>query len=913
VSRQLAAGGETSEAVNIVDVSRYEFPCQKAMHQGLLYAKSLGHQLLEVEHIALAMIRARCAPVEREVAEKLRRHLESHLARMPRVFGSVKVEFGRRLDAALDRAEAAAGNNLVDENGLWPALCRQSTILQTWFATETPESGASGRETGKPSVDEVSPKESAFSPGLGKSASATSEPPAPKSEATAKKDSESSERKGTGVKIDGKLQQYTIDLTAMAERGELDPVLGRDGEVRRVLEILGRKKKNNPLLLGEPGVGKSAIAEAIALRIAEKRVPETMRGKRILSLDLGAMLAGAKFRGEFEDRLKGVLRGVEIHKGEVILFIDEIHMLIGAGNPEGSADAANLLKPALARGEIRCLGATTLDEFRKHIEKDPALERRFQPISVEEPTPASALSILRGLKSRYEIHHGVQIDDEALQAAVDLSVRYIPSRYLPDKAIDLMDEAASRLRLQIDSVPAVLDELRSQIAQNEIERKAVGNGAASKAAIASLDAKLDRVKEEHGRIESVWRGHQEVLERLRLAESKRQDLEGMYENAKEGGDFDFAARLQYGEIPRVDDELEKIRGLLLETQKRHPFLRQVVGAREIGEVVAAWTKIPVDKLLEDEASKLGDLEARLGSRVFGQDGALDLIAKAVKRARVGVNDPRRPLGVFLFLGPTGVGKTETAKALAAELFGDENRMVRVDMSEFMEPHNVARLIGSPPGYVGYGDGGELTEAVRQHPYSVVLLDEIEKAHLRVLDILLQTFEDGRLTDGQGRVVDFRNTMIIMTSNIALSVLPTSNGGFSEQSVRQALAQTLRPEFVNRIDEVVVFRKLGARSLEMLIQRLEMDLNARLAFRQFRVHLGGRIRAELLKAGEQGGFGGRAVRRLFQSLVVDAVSDRIVAAPVHARGAWTIDLDQAGAVSWNEEFVAGRYLPPAREG
>ncbi len=886
-----------------MDVSRYEFIAQKALHQGLQYAKSLGHQLLEVEHVALAMVRSDAAPVSRAVNLGLRKHLEVHLGKMPRIFGSPRIEFGKRLDAALDRAESDAKDKLVDEKILWSALCRQSTVLQTWLAASIDSTGGNESKAHNSSTDFVAGEFSSVS-GRGKNTAENN---------VESEDSKSETQREEKIKLDAKLQQFTIDLTGMAERGELDPVVGRDFEVRRVLEILGRKKKNNPLLIGEPGVGKSAVAEAIALRIAENRVPESMRGKRLLSLDLGAMLAGAKFRGEFEDRLKGLLKAIEAHKGEIILFIDEIHMLIGAGNPEGSADAANLLKPALARGEVRCLGATTLDEYRKHIEKDPALERRFQPLNVEEPNRENSLSILRGLKSRYEIHHGVHIDDEALQAAVDLSTRYIPSRRLPDKAIDLMDEAASRLRLQIDSVPAVLDELRSQIAQIEIERKAVGKGPTAANALASLDSRLHRVKDEHARIEAVWRSHQDTLEKVRQAEAKRQELQGLFENARNSGDFDFAARLQYGELPRLEEELQDLRSQLDKVQRRHPFLRQVVGAREIGEVVAAWTRIPVDKLLEDEADRLGTLQALLGRRVYGQDEALNVISKAVKRARVGVNDPRRPLGVFLFLGPTGVGKTETAKALAAELFGDESKMVRVDMSEFMEQHSVSRLVGSPPGYVGYGDGGELTEAVRHNPYSVVLLDEIEKANERVLDILLQTFEDGRLTDGRGRLIDFKNTLIIMTSNIALSIMKDARGGYADQSVRNALAQTLRPEFVNRIDEIVVFRKLGTRSLDLLVDRLESDLNLRLVPRQFRVHLGPRVRSELIKIGENGTFGGRAVRRLFQSMVVDAVSERIISKPGLTVGAWTMDLDGEGGTTWSEEYVPGRYLPPARQG
>jgi len=875
-----------------MDVSRYEFACQKALHQGLQYARSLGHQLLEVEHVALALLRAETITLKEQAGERLKRLLESHLARAPRVYGTVKTEFGRRLDAALDQAEAAAKPALVSETQLWQALCRQSTVIQTFIA-KTAQEGVSGTQRAAGDGFEPIQPPHAVADAV------------PKDKAGARTTEAANK---VPEKLDKSLRQFTIDLSAMAERGELDPVIGRDHEVRRVLEILGRKKKNNPLLIGEPGVGKSAVAEAIAQRIADGGVPESMRGKRVLSLDLGAMLAGAKYRGEFEDRMKNLLKALEALRGQVILFIDEIHMLVGAGNQEGGADAANLLKPALARGELQCLGATTLDEFRKYIEKDPALERRFQPLHVEEPSRQVAVAIMRGIKSRYEIHHGVQIDDEALTAAVELSARYLTGRRLPDKAIDLVDEAASRLRLQIDSVPALLDELRSEISQIEIERKAVGNG--QRAALATLDVRLDKAKIEHGRIETIWRSHQELLDRLKQAEKTRQETLTLLEGAKTQGNFDFAARLQYGESPRIEQELEVIRDELAAMQKRHSFLRQVVGAREVAEVVAVWTRVPVGRLLEDDARKLLGLEERLARRVYGQNPALRKIARAVKRARVGVNDPRRPLGVFLFLGPTGVGKTETAKALAEELFADETKMVRIDMSELMEQHATARLVGAPPGYVGYGEGGELTEAVRMKPYSVVLFDEVEKAHPRVLDLLLQLFEDGRLTDGKGKTVDFRNTLIIMTSNLALAPVTEAEQA-SEQQVRAALAQKLRPEFVNRIDEIVVFRRLGRRHLEHLLARLTSELNARLADRQFRITLGPRLTERLATVGGQATFGGRALRRAFESEVVDAVSDRILALPGLAQGAWALDLDEDGRPRWRLEQRRGYYLLPKR--
>ena len=922
-----------------MDLSRYEFSCQKALHQGLQYARSLGHQWLEVEHVALALLRADAVTLPERMGDRLKRHLESHLARIPRIYGSFRVEFGKRLDLALDAAEAGAKSSdqgLVDEVRLWEVLCRQSTIVQTFLAKLTQERAE--EEARGQAFEPLSP-DSLPSEGHPPGGSAKEHPRTPtaaNSPSTPRRDKASDKSAAADGRGEGPagnrtdttrkvpealakgLRQFTIDLSAMAERGELDPVIGRDPEVRRVLEILGRKKKNNPLLIGDPGVGKSAIAEAIALRIRDGAVPESMRDKRVLSLDLGAMLAGAKYRGEFEERMKTLLGALEALQGKIILFIDEIHMLIGAGNHEGGADAANLLKPALARGELQCLGATTLDEYRRHIERDPALERRFQTLTVDEPDQATTLSILRGIKSRYEIHHGVQIDDDALRAAVELSVRYISGRRLPDKAIDLLDEAASRLRLEIESVPAVLDDLRSKISQLEIERKAVGHGPtpAQRTAMARLDASLEKVRGEQEQLEGIWRRHQELLAELKRAEQSRHETQGLYEDAKTQSDFDFAARLQYGEMPRLKRETDKIRADLAALQAKHAFLRQVVGPREIAEVVGRATGIPIGRLLERDVRKLADLESRLKSRVFGQDHAVRQLAKAVRRARVGIADPRRPSGVFLFLGPTGVGKTETAKALAMELFADESRLIRIDMSEFMEPHTTARLVGAPPGYVGYGEGGELTDAIRHQPYSVVLLDELEKAHPRVLDLLLQVFEDGRLTDGRGRTVDFRHTFIIMTSNFDLSPLGEDRERPGDERLRLFLASRLRPEFVNRIDEILVYGALGRRQLEHLAARFISELNGRLADRPFRVGLGPRLLTRLMNLGGArvggGAFGGRALRRAFETLVVDAISERLLSSHGDlVTGAWTLDLDADDRPHWLPEHRQNFYLPAAK--
>ena len=878
-----------------MDLSKYNFECQKAFHHGLQLAKSYGHQSLEVEHVAFALLRDNPALISNQSTDQFLTALQTHLRRQSRVFGTERVGFGVRLDAALDDVEAALASQLVDEWSLWTALVKQSTTLKTAIEKFSVQSA---RPSNSDSITAQAPAEKTKDRVVGPANSAH-------------RSSETKNEETKPKKVEDVLTRYTVDLSAKAERGELDPVIGRDAEVRRVLEILGRKKKNNPILVGEPGVGKSAVVEALAIRIAASQVPETMKGKRILSLDLGALLAGAKYRGEFEDRMKNLLKAMENHKGQIILFIDEIHMIVGAGNSEGGADAANLLKPALARGEVHCVGATTLDEFRKHIEKDPALERRFQPVTVDEPGRDATVAILRGIKSKYEVHHGVQVDDDAVIAATDLSIRYLTSRTLPDKAIDLLDEACSRLKLEIASMPTALDSLRASIESLEIERKAITPGVKAQAAITSIDVKLSKARVEFDEMNAIWRNHHDVLDRHTASEARRQELLKLFEQSKTNGEYDFAAKIQYSEIPKVESDLKASQEELDRLQKQHHFLRQIVGRREVAEVVCVWTGVPVNKMLESDSDRLMAMEERISRRVFGQDEAVRSVSRAVRRSRAGVSEPGRPLGVFLFMGPTGVGKTETAKALAEELFDDDSKIVRIDMSEFMQEHNVSRLVGAPPGYVGHGEGGELTEAVRRKPYSVVLFDEVEKAHPRVLDIMLQMFDAGRLTDANGRLVDFTNTLIILTSNIKVDVGPAFDADGREYATRQALSEVLRPEFINRIDEVVEFRSLGTLHYARLVDKQLAGLNSRLEDRSLRLYIGQQLRHRLIETARDGRFGGRALKRAFQTLVVDAVSEKIIKESEALSGAWLINCDEFGRIFWSEGAGEIPLLPAAR--
>ena len=676
------------------------------------------------------------------------------------------------------------------------------------------------------------------------------------------------------------LEKYARDLTDLARRSKLDPVIGRDEEIRRVMQILARRTKNNPVLIGEPGVGKTAIVEGLAQRIVSGDVPDVLKTKRLVALDLAALVAGAKYRGEFEDRLKAVLKEISEAEGQIILFIDELHTLVGAGAAEGAMDASNMLKPALARGELRAIGATTLNEYKKYIEKDPALERRFQPVLVEEPTVEDTIAILRGLKDRYEVHHGVRIKDSAIIAAATLSHRYISDRFLPDKAIDLIDEAAASLRMQIDSLPTEIDEIERRILQLEIERQALikETDAHSVERRKQIEKELARLREDSSGRKARWQAEKEAISKIRKLKEQIEQMKAEAERYERAGELAKVAEIRYGKITQLEREAQQAQERFAAMQKDGRMLKEEVDEEDIARLVSKWTGIPVGRLLEGEAQKLVHMEERLRERVVGQDDALARVSNAIRRSRAGLSDSKRPIGSFIFLGPTGVGKTELARALAEFLFDDEKLMIRIDMSEYMEKHSVSRLIGAPPGYVGYEEGGQLTEQVRRHPYSVVLFDEIEKAHPDVFNVLLQILEDGRLTDGKGRTVDFRNTVLVMTSNVGSSAIFELAGRDPERARKEAmeaLRQSFRPEFINRIDEIVIFNPLGTEQLERIVHLLLRDVEGLLAERQITLEITPRATELILREGYDPAYGARPLRRAIQRLVQDPLAMQIL--------------------------------------